>query len=53
MPQGLKHIEPLDKIFQELRDILPVAGQGPVLKIGLSLEYVAFEQSSSAELMFY
>lgn len=54
MTQGPRHIKTLiDKIFQELRDYLPVAGQRPVLKIGLSLEYVEFEQSRSAELTFY
>lgn len=52
--QGLRHIKTLvEKIFQELRDYLPVAGQRPVLKIGLSLEYVGSEQSRSAELTFY
>lgn len=43
----------VDKIFQKLRDYLPVAGQRTVLKIGLSLEYVGFEQCRSAELTFY
>ena len=54
VPKGHKHVKTLtDKIFQEPRDHLPIAGQGPVLKIGLSLVYVKFEKCRSDELMFY